>query len=103
MAQHNYRQIAQALAEREPFKGNSMWAQYVDPRRSLTVGELPSEDRRWLEADAQRADETKEPLYVVWSYQTPIAWAYGDTVRVPEVRYSRTTSTQQNYARAYLR
>jgi hypothetical protein len=103
MAQASYKEIREALSKREPFTGNSMWSKYVDPKRSLTTGELPPEDVRWLEADAKMAYETMESLYVVWSYQTPIAWAYGDTVRVPDVKYSVTTSKQQTYASAYLR
>lgn len=103
MAKLNYRQIRDALAKREAFKGNSLWAQYVDTRRSLNVGMMPSEEVRLLEADARAAHEQMESMYVVWSYNTPIAWAYGDTVRVPDVKYSRTTSAQQTLARVNLR
>lgn len=103
MARLNYRQIRDALAKREAFKGNSLWAQYVDTRRPLNVGMLPSEEVRLLEADAHTAHEQMESMYVVWSYNTPIAWAYGDTVRVPDVKYSRTTSAQQTLARVNLR
>jgi hypothetical protein len=102
MAQLNYRQIREALANREPFKGNSMSADYVDTRRSLSVGRLPEQDARFLESDRQAAHDQMESMYVVWSYSTPIAWAYGDTVRVPDVKYSRTTSGQQTLARVAL-
>lgn len=42
-------------------------------------------------------------VYVLWSYQTPIAWVDADgTVTVPDVTYSPTTTIQQNKARAWL-
>ena len=103
MARLNYRQIRDALAKREPFKGNSLWAQYVDTRRVLRTDMLPHQEVCQLDADMRKADEQMESMYVVWSYQTPIAWAYGDTVRIPDVKYSRTTSAQQTLARVNLR
>lgn len=103
MKRLSYREIRGALERREPFTGNSMWGDYVDTRRALSVGHLPEHDARFLEADRQAAFDRMESLYVVWSYATPIAWAYGDTVRQPEVRYSVTTSKHQSLARGYLR
>lgn len=99
----NYGEIKRAVSERAPFIGNSMWSDYVDTRRALSVGALPEHDARFLEADRQEAYDRMEALYVVWSYRTPIAWAYGNVVRIPEVRYSVTTSKQQSIVRGYLR
>ena len=42
-------------------------------------------------------------VYVVWSYQTPIAWVDADgTVTVPDQRYSVTTTQHQGQCRAWL-
>lgn len=42
-------------------------------------------------------------VYVVWSYSTPIAWVDADgTVTIPDVKYSVTTTMQQNKCRAWL-
>lgn len=42
-------------------------------------------------------------VYVVWSYNTPIAWVELDgTVTIPDVYYSSTTRAQQNKCRAWL-
>jgi len=98
----NYREIREALRERKPFTGNSMSADYVDTTRQLSTGYMPTHDCYYLESDVHTARTQGIPFYVVWSYGTPIAWAYGTTVRVPEVRYSVTTSKQQGIARAYL-
>lgn len=59
------------------------------------VGELPKEWQTVLVQD--------QPDYVVWSYETPIAWHVpndadqGDSERwvVPDVRYSTTTTRHQ--------
>lgn len=98
----NYREICDALRERQPFEGNSMWADYADTQRTLPVGRMDSLDAAWFRNDQQAAHNALQSFYVVYSYGTPIAWAYGDTVRVPDAKYSVTTSKQQTYARAYL-
>jgi hypothetical protein len=102
MAKLSYAKIKKALAERAEFEGNSMWATYSQSAR-VAWGMLPDHDKMFLEADMERAKETMESLYIVYSYETPIAWAYGDTVRIPDVRYSVTTSKQQGVVRGYLR
>jgi len=102
MARLNYRQIMDALAKREPFTGNSMWADYVDTRRTLNTGIMDNLDAAWFRRDQQAAHDGMHGFYVVYSYATPIAWAYGDTVCVPDAKYSRTTSAQQTLARSCL-
>jgi hypothetical protein len=60
--------------------------------RSVTGGQLPTEHWQRLHADLRDG----ESAYVVYSYSTPIAWfthAWG--WRVPQVRYSVTTSKHQ--------
>lgn len=110
MARLNYAQIGAALAEREPFQGNSMSAAYLPfdgtppyTRDMPVMGSLPDHDREFLKSDLHTARTQGLAFYIVYSYSTPIAWAYGDTVRVPDVRYSVTTSKQQGKVRAYLR
>lgn len=100
MKKLNYREIREALQERRPFQGNSMSAEYVAGIGD--TGELPDFDRYYMVSDYHTAKTQGIPFYVVRSYETPIAWAYGHTVRIPEVRYSVTTSKQQGYAKAYL-
>lgn len=57
------------------------------------AGRLP---REWWE-DVSRAD------YIVWSYDTPIAWRIpGEGWVVPDVSYSVTTSCHQGKIRAAL-
>lgn len=101
MAKLNYREIREALQERRPFQGNSMSAEYVGTEYVRT-GAMPDHDYHYLKCDLHDARTQGIPFYVVRSYSTPIAWAYGNVVRVPDVRYSVTTSKQQGYARAYL-
>lgn len=102
MARLNYRQIRDALALREPFQGNSMWAEYARGPQSIQRGRLSELDVEWMREDARKAERDLHPFYVVYSYGTPIAWAYGDTVCVPDTKYSRTTSAQQGLARSAL-
>jgi hypothetical protein len=59
----------------------------------VTWGQLPQSHRATLDTD--RIDNGGT-IYVVYSYSTPIAWythAWG--WRIPEVRYSVTTSRHQ--------
>lgn len=75
-AKVSYRKISGPdglLANLKPFKGNTMSAEF--------------------EGDT----------YVVYSYWTPIAWAYADGRReFDETRYSVTTSKHQGYTQAWL-
>lgn len=55
-------------------------------------GELPPQYK--IPADA---------VYVVFSFETPIAWVQEDgTVTIPDVRYSNTTTVHQTACRAWL-
>lgn len=55
----------------------------------------------WLRGDL--ADEAANARYVVYSYDTPIAWQNRDrTWTVPDVRYSRTTTAHQHAIRVAL-
>jgi len=100
-----YRQSERALREREPFTGHSTWAAYLhdDNVGCSHFGMLSPSDTATLRDDVLRASLKGQSVYVVRSYQTPIAWAYGDVVRIPDAKYSRTTSKAQTHARAHLR
>lgn len=78
------------MAERREFRNRtgSLWGQWCNGPIWL-AGVLPS----------SYVDELKElaPVYVVYSYETPIAWATknDELLIVPDVRYSLTTSQHQ--------
>lgn len=80
-----------AMAQRREFRNRtgSLWGQWFDGLPDPGPGVLPT----------SYVDELKElaPVYVVYSYQTPIAWAdqYDELLIVPDVNYSLTTSQHQ--------
>ena len=88
-----------------PFSGHSPWAKYVhdDEAGLCHFGRLSPSDTALLRDDLLRASLRGERVYLVRSYQTPIAWAYGDVVRIPEAKYSVTTSKAQGHVRRHLR
>jgi hypothetical protein len=97
------------LANMRDFTGNSLsgeafiqsgvkdWEGYHGP-----VGQLPAEYRALL----TKACEAGAVLYIVRSYQTPIAWVItgesGPLAIVPAVTYSATTTKHQSICRAWL-
>jgi hypothetical protein len=88
-----------ALREHKSFKtGGALHGEEWD-RAYVSIndlGQLPREH-----ANAFMLDHMTGITYVVWSYDTPIAWVRKDgTVVEPDVRYSRTTSKHQG--RLYL-
>lgn len=59
-------------------------------------GKLPVEEYQRLVRD--------EPSYIVYSYETPIAWITPDgPPYIPNVDYSKTTSYHQHLVKDYLR
>ncbi|WP_405537567.1 hypothetical protein OG787_32525 [Streptomyces sp. NBC_00075] len=82
--------VRRALAAREPF--DTYGAFRATDERSYCVGRLPEQ---W--ADRYRSDaEAGRIVYQVYSYSTPIAWVLDDdSVVMPQVRYSPTTSSHQ--------
>lgn len=85
------------LSSRSPFRSHgAMRAHAYAPRGT---GRLPAE---WV--DVYRSDcENPGISYVVYSYQTPIAWLRNDgrTV-IPDVGYSVTTTRHQGLCRVWL-
>ena len=105
----NYRQIQDALAHRQEFKGNSMSARYhwhgdFSPKH----GELCEDEIVKLEQAWQSVTKF-QGLYVVSSYATPIAWAITPLTttsmriflpaHLVDQKFSVTTSKGQGYVR----
>jgi hypothetical protein len=97
MAQATLRQIPALIAERKSFRGNSMPAVAIDRNDGFrghigigTAGRLGTEEARKFYAEADRI------VYLVKSYDTPIAWVLDDgtTYKVGQ-KFSVTTSRHQ--------
>ena len=90
--------IMQALATRAPFVVTNFMAT-TQPTEWDTMGQLPPSHRAGLKQHLIDCRVT----YVVYSYQTPIAWVVdGHTVVIPDVTYSLTTGRHQKLVREYL-
>ena len=81
------------IGKREPFKNHSgsfrgESAKYVDTAWSR----LP---REWQDM----AREAEDVDYVVFSYNTPIAWHHANGWTIPDTKYSITTSKHQGVTR----
>jgi hypothetical protein len=99
MSKINQRQARTAIHNREPFETHN---DTLTGRRWVTgTGALPRWAAEVLYAqrdEAVASPEEGEKFYVVYSYQTPIAWwtpKYG-WVR-PAIKYSVTTSKHQGF------
>jgi hypothetical protein len=105
------REVPQAISDRRPFRAGNMTGGFVTVGSASRLGDLPPEWR------AIWKDSLHRGMYVVWSYDTPIAWTAGpdtpdehlaeqwaghrDETRVvmPFLRYSLTTTKHQHLAR----
>ena len=85
--------IPDAVANFKTFKANSVRGEFRE--YGASVGSLPYE---YTKALGQAFADHNE-VYVVYSYQTPIAWHAGGVWTVPEVKYSVTTTKQQTLVR----
>ena len=89
------------LANRAPFDGNSLWARYMTDAPSS--GRLDPEENAHLKATFAHAQALDVSVYVVMSYNTPIAWAInGEEAYCTPQRFSVTTSKGQGYVRAWI-
>ena len=89
------------LANRQPFTGNSLRAEWTSMCPS--AGRLDPAEHDRLHSDWQRAVDTARLMYVVYSYATPIAWAIaGEEAYCTPQRFSVTTSKGQGYVRAWI-
>ena len=90
------------IFRREPFEVGHVSGRFARMGNLSWLGDLPPEERVKL---GQAAREHGTQLFVVWSYGTPIAWAWPARGRsgegeagayVPPVRYSNTTTQHQH-------
>ena len=93
----NYKGMEQAIAGMKDFRHTTCKGAWVD---TLPDSEYPLSvpDEALLKA---WLDEYGS-VYVVWSYDTVIAYAIPGAGRVPGKKYSSTTTRQQNICRKYL-
>jgi hypothetical protein len=90
------------IANHETFNAGNLRGGWTSGHEGLDYGHLPESWRARLQETARVADS----LYVVVSYQTPIAWVAEDGPPearqpvIPRVRYSLTT-TQHQYIAAH--
>jgi hypothetical protein len=98
----SYREIKELLSNRSSFVGNSMSARYHSTWCPDSGRLYPDECLR-LQSDYSKSVELGVPLYVVFSYNTPIAWALPNSpAYVANQKFSVTTSKGQNYVRANI-
>ena len=89
------------LAKREPFTGNSLRAEWTTMRPAS--GLLSEAEFQTLRLDWQDAVDAAVPLYVVYSYGTPIAWAMeGKSAYCVTEKISATTTRGQSAVRQYI-
>lgn len=96
-------QIPSYVARRAEFTSNSGHAENVTWTWSQLVGRLP---QRWSDKYRSTVDAAREAgdsVYVVFSYNTPVAWFYDGVWTVPAVKYSVTTSKFQGLVRTGIR
>ncbi|WKW85550.1 hypothetical protein SEA_REYNAULD_98 [Rhodococcus phage Reynauld] len=92
-----------AMSKRRSFtnKGRSFYAVETLAAPGHT-DELPAEARAALHAQFDEHVRVfgRRTVYVVWSYNTPIAWTDTDgALVVPDIRYSMTTTRHQTECR----
>lgn len=87
------RKAAPVIANRKDFKtSGALSGRNVPQGERVYVGQLPLEHAQGLALAVEAGN-----VYIVFSYQTPIAWySYADEKWTrPEVKYSMTTSHHQ--------
>lgn len=89
------------IANRAEFTGNSMRAEWTTFCPS--AGRLDNAEYDVLHNAWKWAFDLGLPMYVVYSYSTPIAWAIkGRDAYCVEQKFSVTTSKGQGYVRAWI-
>lgn len=76
----------------EPFDAGSLHATQVPDGLRVFIGDLPTKYAREISV-------VDGPMYVVYSYRTPIAWRTDERIVIPRVQYSGTTTRHQNLVR----
>lgn len=85
----NRGKIEHHIRSRTPFKIASMSGRWVNEHNSDWGCLDPGTKYKMQELLKDR------DLYVVYSYQTPIAYAYDRTIHIPDIKYSVTTTNHQ--------
>lgn len=95
-SQANRVKVGKAVHNREEFTHASMSGRWVSSEDFMwrSYGHLPQETVSEMRELLKDRD-----LYVVYSYSTPIAYAWDKEIHVPNHRYSVTTSHHQSIAR----
>lgn len=87
-----------AIRERKVFAAGSMSGRWVHQGEFISMGQLPGILNNHLNVTIEESD-----VYVVFSYDTPIAWlSESEGIRIPDAKYSVTTSKHQAIARRAL-
>jgi hypothetical protein len=87
-----------ALSNRKAFK-RSGFAMSAVEGSAYNTGQLPAHDA----AEYNTLANQGEVVYTVLSYATPIAYVTKDgAVRIPDAKYSVTTTHHQSLCRVYL-
>lgn len=91
--QHNRIKVGKAIHERKPFVHASMSGKWMSSYDFTwnSYGKLPQEDVSILRELLKDRD-----LYIVYSYRTPIAYAWDRTMHVFDNTYSVTTNQHQS-------
>lgn len=94
--QKNRIKVGKLIHSREPFKHASMSGKWINSHdfSQTSYGQLPQETVSLMRELLKDRD-----LYVIYSYKTPIAYAYDKTMHVPDHNYSQTTTHHQTIAK----
>ena len=98
MRAKNYNDVKDMIANREPFTHTSCSGKWITDGWSVNRTDMNVVDAGYLDILLARNGR----VYVVESYDTVIAFAAGNSRRIPAVYYSRTTSKHQNICKQYL-
>lgn len=88
-SQANRIKVAKLIKERKDFNHASMSGRWVNEWNS-DWGRLSYETKQKMKDLLKDRD-----LYIVYSYQTPIAYAYDQELHIPDNHFSNTTSHHQ--------
>jgi hypothetical protein len=83
-----------AIKDRKEFRNSQgSFTGILTNDRSIGTGELPCD---WRNELSKAITLSSGPVFVVYSYQTPIAWYANGEWTIPDVSYSQTTARQQS-------
>lgn len=85
------------IRKRQTFKVGNVSGDWYNSDKSPRWGRL-NDDHPERKSEIQELLKDRD-VYIVFSYLTPIAYAWDKTVHVPDIKYSRTTTNHQNTAR----